>query len=347
MTRMFTTCPNCTLNLAVTPADLRVGQGYVRCGRCERVFNALIALTEDIEVERQSGLAATGTASVPALNEEPQGEPQLDQSFQDLQLVEDDDLVETIATGTFETIVLEGDGYLQTEEHVEESLVQAQLQQVSDQLDADQFAHVRAELGVEEYTNENVTIEDMDSAYSPEIEADAALFPVQAKSHWGWLAAGIVLALMLAGQIIHHHRQSLVTQGWAQPLLTPTYAAMGVTLEPQWDLNAYDVRQLGGEALPGAAEKIVLRASIQNTSDHSQPPPLLRITLQDRFGNSLAAHDIAPQEYLRGTALSRLKANQRVDAQLSVDDPEKKAVGFEIYACLPSAACRVLCAGQP
>jgi predicted Zn finger-like uncharacterized protein len=43
---MFTVCPKCTLTLVVTTVDLRAGQGYVRCGRCANVFNALVALRE-------------------------------------------------------------------------------------------------------------------------------------------------------------------------------------------------------------------------------------------------------------------------------------------------------------
>lgn len=38
---VLTTCPKCTLRLVATAEDLRVAQGYVRCGRCENVFNAL------------------------------------------------------------------------------------------------------------------------------------------------------------------------------------------------------------------------------------------------------------------------------------------------------------------
>src|SRR5690242_19136113 len=44
---MFTVCPKCALTLVVTAADLRVAQGYVRCGRCLNVFNALARLSED------------------------------------------------------------------------------------------------------------------------------------------------------------------------------------------------------------------------------------------------------------------------------------------------------------
>src|SRR5277367_2976568 len=55
---MFTVCPKCALTLVVTAADLRVAQGYVRCGRCSSVFNALARLSE-----RQ---AAEVTESAPA-----------------------------------------------------------------------------------------------------------------------------------------------------------------------------------------------------------------------------------------------------------------------------------------
>lgn len=44
---MFTVCPKCALTLVVTAADLRTGQGYVRCGRCASVFNALVGLHDD------------------------------------------------------------------------------------------------------------------------------------------------------------------------------------------------------------------------------------------------------------------------------------------------------------
>src|ERR1700716_2654717 len=58
---MFTVCPKCALTLVVTAADLRVAQGYVRCGRCSNVFNALARLSED----RQSAIAAAQAAAPP------------------------------------------------------------------------------------------------------------------------------------------------------------------------------------------------------------------------------------------------------------------------------------------
>ena len=121
----------------------------------------------------------------------------------------------------------------------------------------------------------------------------------------------------------------------------------GVTLEPRWVLSAYDVRQLGGEAVADATGRLVLRASVLNRARHPQPPPVLRVTLQDRFGNAVSTHDIAPQNYLRSTPPARLGADQRIDAELVLADPGNKAVGYELDACLPTPGGRLRCAGAP
>src|SRR5579864_6834471 len=76
-TSMFTVCPKCTLTLAVTADDLRTGQGYVRCGRCLNVFNALLALREEpgdsddqpgySQADRASQSQITGALSSPSV----------------------------------------------------------------------------------------------------------------------------------------------------------------------------------------------------------------------------------------------------------------------------------------
>ena len=378
MSDMFTTCPNCRLNLAVTPMDLRVGQGYVRCGRCDRVFNALVSLAEDVAREQQSGHVATGTTTVPALEELPvtpraviellapepdvetDPEAESDAEFQlppepepaatqaavpeewskvtpiATRMAEQVDVVEHLATGTFETIVLEGDGFLQTEEHVDEEDVDAQLQRIADQIDDDEQ---EAEEVVIEYT-------DDPAPEDPEPDADLILGnspPV----HWAWKAGAALLAALLVGQVVHPHRQGLVAQAWAERPLRAVYALFGATLEPRWDLSAYDLRQLGGEALPGAAARIMLRATVQNRASTSQPPPMIRVTLQDRFGNALTTAAVPPQDYLRGAVPARMRADQRLDAELTLDDPNRQAVGFELDACLPDSRGQLHCSSGP
>src|SRR5579863_10354358 len=89
---MFTVCPKCALTLVVTAADLRIAQGYVRCGRCSSVFNALARLTDDRQAAESLSesqqpaapqaessahafeLAATAALNEPSKQPEPRGE---------------------------------------------------------------------------------------------------------------------------------------------------------------------------------------------------------------------------------------------------------------------------------
>src|SRR5579883_1074149 len=70
---MFTVCPKCALTLVVTAADLRVAQGYVRCGRCLNVFNALARLSEERPGAAPAAMAEeTAQREAPAQSAAPQ-----------------------------------------------------------------------------------------------------------------------------------------------------------------------------------------------------------------------------------------------------------------------------------
>ena len=129
--------------------------------------------------------------------------------------------------------------------------------------------------------------------------------------------------------------------------LTALYAAIGTPLVPRWDLHAYDVRQLGASVAPGAAGVITVRASVRNAAQQAQPLPLLRVTLQDRFGNRLASSDVPPRLYVAPAVHgAELASGQRIDAEMGFVDPGANAVGFEIDACLPARGGGVTCAND-
>ena len=223
---MYTVCPKCALPLAVTAADLRAGQGYVRCGRCANVFNALLRLSEESAQREAAGdepapfdieHKASATLSRPALgeadvpfppeieypseetghtggaearpdpvgsvaailspaefedpdstnpkigiaplqlvppepttrsstlwlvdspsppppaaidSEEPMSELD-DESDEEFDFVDDEEPPRPRGTGTFETIVLEGDTFLQTEETIPEEVLDSEIADVS------------------------------------------------------------------------------------------------------------------------------------------------------------------------------------------------------------------------
>ena len=121
---------------------------------------------------------------------------------------------------------------------------------------------------------------------------------------------------------------------------TTSAAIRNPTLDPRWDLRAYDVRQLGATVTSG---KLTVRASVRNAAKQAQPVPVLRLKLQDRLGATIISRDVEPNVYLPN-APALLTEGQRVDAEMTVADPGSIAVGFEIDVCLPASGGGVTCA---
>jgi predicted Zn finger-like uncharacterized protein len=163
-----------------------------------------------------------------------------------------------------------------------------------------------------------------------------------------WAAGSALLILMLAIQVVHHYRHDLAANATLNGPLTSIYAALGIPIVPRWDLGAYEVRQLGASTTADAPGEITVRASVKNDAHQAQPLPLLRVTLQDRFGNRIASRDVPPQSYLPRAIppSSLLSAGQRIDAEMAFVDPGSNAVGFEIDACLPAPGGGISCAND-
>jgi predicted Zn finger-like uncharacterized protein len=161
-----------------------------------------------------------------------------------------------------------------------------------------------------------------------------------------WTAGSLVLLSLLLVQIVHHYRHDLATNPTLNGPLTAIYAALGIPIVPRWDLTVYEVRQLG--ASTAGSSQIRVLASVKNTGHLAQPLPLLRVTLQDRFGNRIASRDVPPQAYLPRAipGSSLLSAGQRIDAEMTFVDPGTNAVGFEIDACLPAPGGGISCAND-
>jgi len=317
------------MSLAVTAADLRVGQGYVRCGRCSNVFNALLTLSEEPAVT-----APDASVAAPPISPLRDAAPELES------LSADDDLLvpttdgtevtetDTTGTGTFETIVLEGDAILQTEELVPQEEIEHELSLFKDAAaSADTDVFVSGEL-------------------SKEFGVPEPAQP-RASQPWLWALGAVLLLALLGAQAINHWRNELATQpGWYGPM-SQMYARLGIALNPAWDLNAYDLRQQGATG-DGASGDIRVRVSLANRGKRAQPMPIVRLTLLDRYGKRVAARDLQPSDYLTPTQLAMgfLRADQRVDSEIAVKDPGPDAASFELDACLAGSSSGVHCAND-
>jgi hypothetical protein len=196
----------------------------------------------------------------------------------------------------------------------------------------------------------NRGVADMDLGPQPEpshVLEQVRKHRLQMSRRWS-LASG-AMGLLLIVQLVNFNRDALARSPALGGAISRVYAGFGVKLSPHWDLNAYQLRQWGAAADPEDSGTLRVRASVLNSADHAQPYPLLRLTLQDRYGGRVAARDLEPREYLHVSPGQNelLGAGQRVDADIAIVDPGKDAVGFELDVCLRDAAGLKCAADQP
>ncbi|HEX3837105.1 MAG TPA: DUF3426 domain-containing protein [Steroidobacteraceae bacterium] len=424
---MFTVCSKCNLRLTVTATDLRAAQGYVRCGRCHNVFNALAALADDpARLNEQAGAADTQSSQAltpPAPVPQPAApEPLGDAAATDTSLEFNpastninEVFIEAAPderTGTFESVILGGEDPAEAEIFEEPVIapqalsapaapvptdhsVRVDVRKLRDALAEPSeapLAHAATPLaadsappavddeisfmtdwssptraareppGVDHAAAAEIT--DALEARDARATTTAAEEPAPAEPEmvlldatpagarvprWLLRGAAAVLALCLLAQAVHHYRGDLADTALLRGPLNALYLSLGQPLEPRWDIASYEVRQLGASTDEAAPGELVVRASISNRAKRVQPLPLLRVVMQDRFGNRVAARDLKPAEYLgRGAPPVTLMApGQRVDLQVAFQDPGRSATGFEIDACMARRDHTVSCANDP
>jgi predicted Zn finger-like uncharacterized protein len=161
-----------------------------------------------------------------------------------------------------------------------------------------------------------------------------------------WLGGALLASLLLVAQVLHHNRQWLAAHGPLGAGLRALYGALGAPVAAPPNLAAYQLRQWGVTGDPAADGTLRVRASILNTAAQLEPYPLLRVTLENRFGSPVGTRDFEPGEYLGKPTAKLLAPGERADATMDILDPGKSAEGFEIDVCLRAADKRVACAND-
>jgi len=192
---------------------------------------------------------------------------------------------------------------------------------------------------------------DFDEPAVPAEDVDGDLLPMRKprRRAWLWNMLCLPLILLLAAQALHSNRTMLARHPRIGAPLTQLYAALGMQLQPEWDLHAYEVRQWGIISDPQAPGTLRVRASMRNLANFAQPYPLLKLVLEDRWGDQVRAREFEPAEYLDpGTAPNRLLAPaQQANATIVIVDPGPDAEGFHFDVCLRGAAGPVCAADLP
>jgi predicted Zn finger-like uncharacterized protein len=324
---MLTQCPNCQTTFRVTTEILRVADGQVRCGRCQTQFDALERLIDENEPAQQaprSPRTGRAAASDPIEVEEPAAQEDITLEGRHIEI-----------SGRYRM-----PDSPQGEPQIREETVEEWVE-IDDIDEASDPEEIRVEEDLiedDEPPGEIEVVEEeiIEEAYEPAPEEDLLAAPPRPAVAPLWKILVGPLVLLLAIQFVHTYRHELARHPRIGPAIVGLYGALGVELQPDWDLHAYEILQwhLGSDpAMPGTLK---VRASLRNVASFAQPYPLLKLVLEDRWGERVREREFDPSEYLDpSTAPDRLLAPaQQATATIAIVDPGPDAEGFRFDVCL-------------
>jgi predicted Zn finger-like uncharacterized protein len=383
---LLTQCPSCQTTFRVTSEILRVAHGQVRCGRCQTQFDALERLIEEAEPGEESGrfikpprhgqkhnefsaieveepdeqeditlegrhIEITGTYRVLDDADESGAHHVRQEVTEEWAEVEAEDIEadevgdDAISDENPDATVEEAEEVEETEGVIARAARLAAAAGPREQIftGSPRFASRRRPVPVEE-EEDDFAILGANSRAPGLLKTDS---PQSGSLKWKLLLPPLLLVLV--AQVIHHYRSDLARHPQIGAPLMNLYGGLHLPLTPDWNLHAYEIKQWGVLADPAIPGTLKVRASITNRAAFAQPYPLLKLVLEDRWGDQVRAREFEPAEYLdAGTAADRLLGpQQQTNATINIVDPGPDAEGFRFDVCLRGRAGPVCAAEVP
>lgn len=326
---MLTRCPACATHFRVTPAQLKIRSGSVRCGECEHVFNALDTLIEEPMVISvpvatvavtcpRSGLP--GTQSEPAPTFEPG--PEALEELSALQAeTEEAPIPEPPEATEPEAITPEATVPQATEPVATEPWTESGTEPVADS---------------EQLATDAETIAET----ATDVEDWSTTFPEQPPPprRWPWLIGSVLALTAMSLQAVFAFRVELAVL-W--PETKPVLIALCDIADCEVGLPS-KAGLIGIEASdlhPDNEHKgrLTLTATLKNRAPFPQQFPHLEFTLTNTADQAIARKILAPADYLQpSTSVANgMQSNADIMVAIGVDPGEMAASGYRLYLFYP------------
>jgi predicted Zn finger-like uncharacterized protein len=303
---LLTRCTHCHTVFRITAEQLQAHGGKVRCGRCLQIFDGMVALAPDAPV-------------VPA--------PEIPQP---------------VAAPTLAAAETALEIPLPSPASTEAPLAATPPDTVSDtSTDAevllDRLPDTPAETPEPGPSLEQEAERLATAAENPFIQVPDSAEPAPRRP---WLAAaGIVLAVALAGQAIFFYRGELASRhSLARQWLNAACAQVGCAVPLPRVTKAVLIEASDLQLVdPARPDRIQLTATLRNHAGHDVAYPALDLVLTNATDHTLARRIFLPADYLGSNRDPRagLTANAELTVRLTLDTGSLGAAGFRL-ALLPA-----------
>jgi predicted Zn finger-like uncharacterized protein len=310
---LATRCPACSTTFRVVQDQLKVSEGWVRCGRCDEAFNALEGL---FDLERDSGLMGLDELG-----------PDVDPGMAPTEPLPLDELPShrrqapaPAAAPVFAPAArIKGQGY----------------DVYFSRDDTDVATTAAAAEGTPSTTAEEQAPAQA-SAQQPEFlrRAQRAAMWRQPAVRAALSVACVLAAAALALQWVVHQRDVLATHrpDWA-PALRQMCAALGCKVETLRDLTAVVVDSSGLEATD-AASQFRFQAVLRNQSAVPIATPSLDLSLTDASGKVVSRKTLMPADFGAATPQT-LAAGAEAPLNAVLDVGPLRVTGYTVLAYYP------------
>jgi predicted Zn finger-like uncharacterized protein len=296
----YTRCPGCATVFRVTPEQLAMRAGQVRCGQCKTVFDG---------VARQVSLSPSTRSDegAAAVDEAAHGPPTL--TLRDAQALETS--VETSKTAeTAETAT---------------TATTAKAAETAETADAASARLVSAVAAL--------------AAREDRFAPVASAKPGRARTVAYAIAIAFLL-LLVAGQAAFHFRDVIATfWPVAHPAIARLCAVAGCAVRPLRDaaMAHLSIEASDLQADPAHRGLLILTATLRNRAGWPLAYPHLELTLTDAQDRIVVRRALAPAEYAGGTAdlQGGIAANGEIALKVFIDASATSQAGYRLYMFYP------------
>lgn len=299
----LTTCPHCHTTFRVGQEQLDAHGGDVRCGKCQHVFNARLALKPETEPEPES----------PPVLCAPEPEP----------------VVEEILLPPQEVVPPPEE--IAAEEAMPEFLIEEEIVLGETPEEAAPTEPVPDVLSPPE---------SVEQAFAATTEETPTEKPRRSLT-WLWVLASLFLLLSLAVQALYTFRVELAARSPAmKPLLVQLCGVLQCRVGLPRHVETLGIEGSDLQADPQRPGVLILSAVLRSRADYAQQYPLLELTLTDTADKALVRRVFAPAEYLpKGKdPAAGIPGSGEVAVKLNLQLTDLQPVGYRLYLFYPRDA---------
>ncbi|MBT8140965.1 MAG: 50S ribosomal protein L11 methyltransferase [Gammaproteobacteria bacterium] len=346
-----TYCPNCDESFYINADVLDRADGEVRCGECQTVFYAIDFIKPDNDDENSNLSNPIDTGKIPAAHmvtglwmHTPDGLISVDQA--QASMAEQQDSSPPQQADTSELELSEATAKDPVHDNVNDTGTETGDQQIETETASDNHEQSGEQNSDWELAEPDApeTVDGVNPEFLYAMDENVPLnlddldamqgTPKRARSR-SWMLLAVLSVLAFAAQYIHQHRAQLALHPSLGQAVQNAYANLPFELEPDWQLDAYEVNASSVSLNPRDPDELLATFSLTNTAGHAQIFPLIRLSMTNRWGERVAYRDLMPEDYLPENATSLMDARGRAEVSVRLKDPGDAALDYNVEVCLP------------